>query len=498
MLAQIPSATMPAERVAATAAGAFVGTRCLPGMQLTGNQAQELCRGTTCPGDCAFWASGRTPTTTRQTARHTALFVGDSMARQLYVSTIAWLRGVAHNAATVDFGFQGTTLYLADGSGGEDAVVPLLVPLQCALARLDAAAAKERSECVAARERALDLTPQLYNSSGKPIITPLIYEMAVSQRRASAAVQRWTDQALAQWAGRASLRLLYVPSNGYVAAFWSALRQVDPHVVFAGALGAHVPCWSDGRAGHRCSIERVAEADHERFWDALLAATRVAGRLRRLVWLTQPVGSPHAGPYCAARTGRLPRLPTRHRRAWERALPGRPRARTSVRSPPGRPVTSLPAVGLPHASPTRLVEHRPVCAVRRPEVSGVERRGGGGPPARQPQPGAARRDGSLRVRPDRAPRDAQRRLLRGSAHGARQCALHMHRQDRQEPAAPRALSLRGDRRQPQPAPPGQRQRLLPRRLVRSVGVPAAAARGDRVYQQGERSRGEKTRADGSC
>ena len=290
---------MGAERVAATAAGAFVGTRCLPGMQLTGSQAQELCRGTACPGDCAFWASGRTPMTTRQTARHTALFVGDSMARQLYVSTIAWLRGVAHNAATVDFGFQGTTLYLADGSGGEDAVVPLLVPLQCALARLDAAAAKERSECVAARERALDLTPQLFNSSGKPIITPLIYEMAVSQRRASAAVQRWTDQALAQWAGRASLRLLYVPSNGYVAAFWSALRQVDPHVVFAGALGAHVPCWSDGRAGHRCSIERVAEADHERFWDALLAATRVAGRLRRLVWLTQPVGSPHAGPYCA-------------------------------------------------------------------------------------------------------------------------------------------------------------------------------------------------------
>ena len=183
---------MGAERVAATAAGAFVGTRCLPGMQLTGSQAQELCRGTACPGDCAFWASGRTPTTTRQTARHTALFVGDSMARQLYVSTIAWLRGVAHNAATVDFGFQGTTLYLADSSGGEDAVVPLLVPLRCALARLDAAAAKESSECVAARERALDLTPQLYNSSGKPIITPLIYEMAVSQRRASGpATKRW-------------------------------------------------------------------------------------------------------------------------------------------------------------------------------------------------------------------------------------------------------------------------------------------------------------------
>ena len=254
--------------------------------------------------------------------------------------------------------------------------MPLLVP-RCALTGWMPRRPRSARVRGGARARARPHAAAL-QFSGKPIITPLIYErcsVMPRQRRGAA-----MDGPGAGAVGRArEPGLLYVPSNGYVAAFWSALRQVDPHGLRRGL--PHVPCWTTAAraTGARSSgwPRPITSAS-----DAPLAATR--GRQAAPARLAHPaVGSP-AQVQKRYRTGRLPRLPTRHRRAWERALPGHWRTFKSVRSPPGRPVTSLPAVGLPHASPTRLVEHRPVCAVRRPEVSGVERRGGGGPPARQP------------------------------------------------------------------------------------------------------------------
>ena len=297
-------------RVVDVAKPHFRGTHCLPGMEVTREQEHALCHAdgaaslqpalVGCSAGCAFWASGRLAAhdhnavdmLTRRSGLHTVLFTGDSQIRQVFVSTIAWLRQ-AHDAV-VDPGFTGPTLYLSTGRGHEDAIVPLLVPLHCALARLDGVI-DEAVECKRARAHAMDQTPQLFNASGKPIISDFVYRMAVSQRRASAKLQEWTDQVLAQRASRVGVRLIYVPTLAYSPSYWSSLRQAKPDIVVAGALGAHVPCWGDGLPGRKCSIEKVDMLDHRRFWAAPeLRAASSRGNMYRLIWLTIPASSPYA------------------------------------------------------------------------------------------------------------------------------------------------------------------------------------------------------------
>lgn len=308
----------------------FTGAACLPGLNLLPDLQRQLCRQSgavptfchSCPGvpvdktaaHCALWGAGRmqwdvaelsapgpgsdalcnrsslafvAPRTNGACARsvplrsealrllggQTIAFVGDSLMRQVFTRTVAWMRG---QSTLADPAFHSDALYLADGE--QDALVPVF-PAYGAACALELADGKTQSpRCQKGLEQ------ELYGKS-------LRNDMA----RARQDLWRYAEPVLgsSRWRqkkGRLTLVFLWRPQ--YDAKFMGlqGLEVLEPHVVVAGAIGTHTPCWSDGKAGGKCPIETVTEKAHRLFWLEMRESVARSTNLRLLTWLSLPYG----------------------------------------------------------------------------------------------------------------------------------------------------------------------------------------------------------------
>ena len=166
-------------------------------------------------------------------------------------------------------------MYLADGE--QDALVPVFPAYgaACALELADGKTQSPRCE--------LGLRQELYGHS-------LPKDMA----RARQVLWSYAEPVLgsSRWRQKGRLTLVFLWRPHYDARFvgLQGLEALDPHVVVAGAIGTHTPCWSDGKAGGKCPIETVTEKAHRLFW---LEMRKLVGRstnLRLLTWLNLPYG----------------------------------------------------------------------------------------------------------------------------------------------------------------------------------------------------------------
>ena len=332
----------------------FTGAACLPGLNLLPDLQRQLCRQSgavptfchSCPGvpvdktaaHCALWGAGRmqwdvaelsapgpgsdalcnrsslafvAPRTNGACARsvplrsealrllggQTIAFVGDSLMRQVFTRTVAWMRGqstladpafhsdgasgarlVAHTLPPTHTPLicAAAALYLADGE--QDALVPVF-PAYGAACALELADGKTQSpRCQKGLEQ------ELYGKS-------LRNDMA----RARQDLWRYAEPVLgsSRWRqkkGRLTLVFLWRPQ--YDAKFMGlqGLEVLEPHVVVAGAIGTHTPCWSDGKAGGKCPIETVTEKAHRLFWLEMRESVARSTNLRLLTWLSLPYG----------------------------------------------------------------------------------------------------------------------------------------------------------------------------------------------------------------
>lgn len=334
----------------------FTGDACLPGLNLLPDLQRQLCRQSgavptfchSCPGapvdktaaHCALWGTGRmqwdvaelsapgpgsdalcnrsslafvAPRANGACARsvplrsealrllggQTIAFVGDSLMRQVFTRTVAWMRGQStladpafHSDGASDAQLVAHTLppththtppicvvaalYLADGE--QDALLPMF-PAYGAACALELADGKTQSpRCQKGLEQ------ELYGKS-------LRNDMA----RARQDLWRYAEPVLrsSRWRqkkGRLTLVFLWRPQ--YDARFMGlqGLEVLEPHVVVAGAIGTHTPCWSDGKAGGKCPIETVTEKAHRLFWSEMRKTVARSTNLRLLTWLSLPYG----------------------------------------------------------------------------------------------------------------------------------------------------------------------------------------------------------------
>jgi hypothetical protein len=166
-------------------------------------------------------------------------------------------------------------VYVADDE--QDALVPLMLAYSasCALELLDG---KEQSDsCQRAIKHELDGT-----------------RMRPPMARAHQALWRFAEPVLnsRRWRVGRRLTLVFLWRPHYDGQFvgMNGLEVVQPHVIVAGAIGTHVPCWSDGKAGGKCPIEAVSEKMHRKFWQGMRKMVKHSSNLRLLAWLGVPFG----------------------------------------------------------------------------------------------------------------------------------------------------------------------------------------------------------------
>ena len=228
---------------------------------------------------CQLPAMSRADFLARLSGR-TVVFAGDSLMRQLYLRTIAWLRGQRN---VVDVPFHNDAVYLVatplqSSQRTHDALLPLweFYRSNCALARLEGR--DSVSACRAARHSSMAV-------SARPIQNREVKEIAIAVRK----VAGWLDeQKRANWSRVPHTRLIFRFHPGYLPELFAGIGDLRPHILIAGALGGHVPCWSNGKPGNRCSIENVPERMHESFWSGARAHLTSNNRLRLFTWVTFP------------------------------------------------------------------------------------------------------------------------------------------------------------------------------------------------------------------
>ena len=209
--------------------------------------------------------------------------------RQVFLRLIAELRG-QHNHL-VDFTGDDDLIYLA--SKLEDALVPLPAA-PCGLLKLDGMPGWNESKRCA------------HLSSAKWNVEPIDVSSSddIDKAQAVRATFRWVTDSLTptKWA-EPHVRLIYFK---YVRLAFPGVvdaLKMKPDVLVAGAIGAHVPCWSDGHPGTKCSIEQFKA--YEQFWSGVYSALNRPQRAGDeslpvpestplpFVWLTMPWG--HSG-----------------------------------------------------------------------------------------------------------------------------------------------------------------------------------------------------------
>ena len=406
-----PPAPPRLHRLPACDTSAFTGSRCLPGRMLRSpalesrlcdtseaNSAavSSICCSSRGAPPCTAWASGtihlsRTPghallgerpcaaTSRKPGPRHkkeppvhwrdpcqreavsradflalssgrTILFVGDSLVRQLYLRTIAWLRGQRN---VVDVPFHNDAVYLVatprmGTRGTHDVLLPLweFYRSNCALARLDGhedaptaeqpgelprgtrlevRAAREDANCRTARESSV-----AYFDARAAKSTELYKGVQAQEVRQAATAVRLVaglldEQLSANWSRTPHTRLVFRFYPAYSPELFNGIAGLRPHILVAGALGGHVPCWSNGKPGrrsriksvhttagcwrgscacrhtgsttarvptpapgNRCSIENVPESMHASFWRGARAHFASNRQLRHFSWITFP------------------------------------------------------------------------------------------------------------------------------------------------------------------------------------------------------------------
>ena len=312
----------------------FTGTSCLPGLQVKPPWVKQVCGQTgevpsfcqACPGSpheasslqCALWGAGRiawgapelaapgpsaaslcngsrisvvAPRFNAGCARsvplrsealdllgsQTVMFIGDSLMRQVFTRTVAWMRG---QSTLADPAFHSDALYLANEES--DAFVPLMLgyTAECALELVEG---KEQSADCSRR-----LREELRETGG-----PFKREKAFVKARHD--LWKFSEPVLRSpiWRVGRRITLVFVWRPWYTTTFVGPISRFPVHVVVAGAIGTHVPCWSDGRAGGKCPIETVTEAAHRKFWSAVHSKLQSTPSLRLFAWLGVPFG--HTG-----------------------------------------------------------------------------------------------------------------------------------------------------------------------------------------------------------
>ena len=223
--------------------------------------ATATCSGSTALSQAAFL---------KLFAGRTILFVGDSLMRQLFLRTVAWIRG-QRDGPMLDPSFHADAVYRATAS--RDVLAPLVKgygEAHCVLRAWEhedeepwqernGSASRVRRRCL--RGRAALAWHARRNERG---YGQLEHALATAEARLAPAA----------WAGEEPVTFVYMWRAGYAPEFWEGVSRLRPAVVVAGAMGTHVPCWSDGKPGNRCSIEQVREEAHTAFWQAMRTALR--------------------------------------------------------------------------------------------------------------------------------------------------------------------------------------------------------------------------------
>ena len=166
-------------------------------------------------------------------------------------------------------------MYLVDSE--QDALVPLTLAYgaACAIELADGKAQSPRCQ--------LALQQELY---GKRLRKDML--------RARQDLWRYAEPVLgsSRWRQGRRLTLVFLWRPQYDGRFTGlqGLELLDPHVIIAGAIGTHTPCWSDGKAGGKCPIETVTEKAHRLFWLEMRKSVRRSANLRLLTWFSLPHG----------------------------------------------------------------------------------------------------------------------------------------------------------------------------------------------------------------
>lgn len=192
--------------------------------------------------------------------------------RQFFLRTVAYIRG---QRQVVDAPFHSDALYLVR-PGERGRASDLLMPLWeqyrggCAVALL---AGQEDAACRRARETALRGKPGGgYVCRGASQCREV---REIAQATAKVASLLTAAAGSGEWRAP-GVRLVFSFHPGYTPGLMQLVRPYRPDVIVAGALGGHVPCWSNGKAGNKCSIERTAEQAHRAFWDSVGRTVRTA------------------------------------------------------------------------------------------------------------------------------------------------------------------------------------------------------------------------------
>lgn len=183
--------------------------------------------------------------------------------RQLFLRTVAFFRG---QDSVVDFTFHHDAIYVANST--HDVLAPLVqgYPARCLLSMMD----------------------------GREPTSPICRSGLQQRHPLRAKAMKHASSLLLAGLISPSVRLVYRFSKSYSPNYFIDALAVRPTLLIAGALGAHVPCWSDGKPGHKCSIEATSEDQHANFWGAAKRQLREghANGLRALAYLTFPFGHP--------------------------------------------------------------------------------------------------------------------------------------------------------------------------------------------------------------
>lgn len=212
----------------------------------------------------------------------TVSLLGDSLMREIFLRTIALLRG---QIAVADAAFHSDAVYIVGygpsaGSPLRDALVPMLpsVPASCALRLLHSSTAQGKCSLEFQQQR-LTITNK---GRGSEATLREIVELQSDVLRPGV------------WDLNRSTIVTFTFVTDYSTRTFAGLPTLHPDFLITGTFGAHVPCWSDGQVGHKCSIERVTPANLSAFEEAATRQMQNAQpRLRALAWLTFPHG--HAG-----------------------------------------------------------------------------------------------------------------------------------------------------------------------------------------------------------